>query len=37
MTTRLLRASLGSPTYDGMRQTLRTALHTPSSNGAASP
>lgn len=29
MTTRLLRASLGSPTYDGMRQTLRTALHTP--------
>jgi hypothetical protein len=27
MTTRLLRASLGSPTYDGMRDTLRTALH----------
>jgi hypothetical protein len=28
MTTRLLRASLGSPTYDGMRRTLGTALHT---------
>jgi hypothetical protein len=28
MTTRLLRASLGSPTYDGMRRTLTTALHT---------
>ncbi|NUP51794.1 MAG: hypothetical protein HOW97_31420 [Catenulispora sp.] len=27
MTTRLLRASLGSPTYDGMRHTLMTALH----------
>jgi Glycosyl hydrolases family 38 N-terminal domain/Glycosyl hydrolases family 38 C-terminal domain len=27
MTSRLLRASLGSPTYDGMRETLRTALH----------
>ncbi|HEY3869654.1 MAG TPA: hypothetical protein VGM10_14930 [Actinocrinis sp.] len=27
MTTRLLRASLGSPTYGGMRHTLRTSLH----------
>ena len=28
MTTRLLRESLGSPKYDGMRSTLRSALHT---------
>ncbi|MFG1811661.1 glycoside hydrolase family 38 C-terminal domain-containing protein [Streptomyces sp. NPDC049040] len=28
MTTRLLRASLGSPTYDGMRETLVSNLHT---------
>ncbi len=28
MTTRLLRASLGSPTYDGMRETLVSSLHT---------
>ncbi len=28
MTTRLLRASLGSPTYDGMRDTLVSNLHT---------
>lgn len=28
MTTRLLRESLGSPKYDGMRHTLRSALHT---------
>jgi hypothetical protein len=28
VTTRLLRESLGSPKYDGMRSTLRSALHT---------
>lgn len=28
MTTRLLRESLGSPKYDGMRRTLRSELHT---------
>ncbi|HLH57652.1 MAG TPA: hypothetical protein VKV33_00740 [Streptosporangiaceae bacterium] len=28
MTTRLLRESLGSPKYDGMRSTLRSSLHT---------
>jgi Glycosyl hydrolases family 38 N-terminal domain/Glycosyl hydrolases family 38 C-terminal domain len=28
VTTRLLRESLGSPKYDGMRHTLRSALHT---------